>query len=321
MRLLRIAALMLAPAGVAAFPATASAQTPNLQFGIGANYSSGDYGGTTKIQIYEAPLSARLKAGAWSFRVRVPFASVDGGSGVVPGGEDTGGTNDRRGSNSGSGSNGSGSGGSGSGSSGSGGSGSGGSGWGGSGGGTTTTPTTTTTTTAVVASQSLGKRSGLGDMTASATYTFDVGANTYLDLTGQVYLPTGDAAKDLGTGETDYSFGGELGHDGEGGGYYASGGYRVRGGAGRSDGPYAAAGGYGRFGKSTIVGAEISWSKASISGIDDPAALTAYVSFDIHQDVRLSTFAEAGLSKNAPDYSAGLTLTWRPNMRRPFQSH
>jgi len=313
MKLSRIVVLLLAPIGAAAVSAAASAQTPNLQFGIGANYSSGDYGGTTKVNIYEAPLSARLKAGAWSFRVRVPFVSVDGGSGVVPGGEDTGGGNDRRGGNSGSGSNGSGSNGSGSGGSGS------GSGGSGSGGGTTTT--TTTTTAAALSTQSFGTRSGIGDTTASATYTFDFGASTYLDLTGQASLPTGDADKDLGTGETDYSISGELGHDGEGGGFYASGGYRVRGGAGREDGPFASAGGYGRFGKSTIVGAEVSWSKASFATVEDPAALTAYVSFDLLQDVRLSTFAEAGLSKNAPDVSAGLTLTWRPNMRRPFQSH
>jgi hypothetical protein len=105
------------------------------------------------------------------------------------------------------------------------------------------------------------------------------------------------------------------------GGLYAGGGYRFRGGSGRDDGPYASVGGYGRFGKSVIVGAEASWSQASRDLVDDPASLTGYISFNATKELRVSTFIEAGLSDNAPDVAGGVSVAWRPNFRRPFQSN
>lgn len=49
--------------------------------------------------------------------------------------------------------------------------------------------------------------SGLGDSTVSATYSawYDDDLERGIDLTGRVKLPTGDAAKSLGTGSTDFS--------------------------------------------------------------------------------------------------------------------
>ena len=50
--------------------------------------------------------------------------------------------------------------------------------------------------------------SGMGDSVASATYNawYDTKMQRGLDLTGRVKLPTGDAAKGLGTGSTDFGF-------------------------------------------------------------------------------------------------------------------
>lgn len=50
--------------------------------------------------------------------------------------------------------------------------------------------------------------SGMGDSVASATYNawYDAKLQRGLDLTGRVKLPTGDAAKGLGTGSTDFGF-------------------------------------------------------------------------------------------------------------------
>ena len=78
--------------------------------------------------------------------------------------------------------------------------------------------------------------SGLADISLSASYSHDLGGDNYLDLTGRVTLPTGDEAKDLGTGETDYTLLAEVGHDFDGAGVYAFGGYKLRGGASRADG-------------------------------------------------------------------------------------
>ncbi len=276
----------------AAFATAGSAAAQTVQAGIGAEYSSGSYGGTGDTKIYEVPLTFRVRTGDWSFRVRVPFASVEGPGGVVPGGVDDNG-GDRSGN-------------SGSGSSGSGGSGSGGS-----------------DDPVVPIDTALGevvggvKSSGLADMSISATYSHDIGADNYLDLTGRVTLPTGDKDKDLGTGETDYTMTAEIGHDFEGAGIYAFGGYKFRGGATRADGAQFGAGGYFRPMEGVVAGVDAGWSESSINGLDQSADLTAYSSFTLSKDWRVSVYALTGLTDNAPDFGTGFTLTWRADMRRP----
>ncbi len=298
--------VVLAGAATIATAGSASAQT--LQVGVGTEYSTGSYGGTGDTTIYEVPVTFRVRTGDWSFRLRVPFASVEGPGGVVPGGVDDNG-GDRSG-NSGSGS----SGGSGSGGSGSGGSGSGG----GGGGGAPVDPT-------IPIDPALGEviggveSSGLADMSLSATYSHDLGGDNYLDLTGRVTLPTGDKDKDLGTGETDYTMLAEIGHDFDNAGIYAFGGYKLRGGATRADGAQFGAGGYFRPMDGVVAGIDAGWSESSINGLDQSADLTAYGSFTLSRDWRVSVYALTGLTDNAPDFGTGFTLTWRADMRRPTE--
>ena len=267
----------------AAFAAPAAAET-SVQFGTGFEYSSGDYGNPDDTTIYEIPFTVRLKSGNWSFRARVPVAGVDGPGGVVPG-DDNG--RDRI-DNSGSGSSGSGGGG-------------GEDDDGGSGG--------------------LGGAAdevGLADITLSGTYTFDLSDSTYLDVTAKASLPTGDEEKDLGTGETDVSMNVELGADTDFGGVYIQGGYKQRGGALREDGAMALAGAYTRLTDGVLLGADVSWAEASRAGADDFSSATAYTSFRLTDSLRLSVFAETGLSDASPDFGAGVGLTWKTNFRRPF---
>lgn len=281
---------VLAGAAAAATAGSASAQT--VQVGVGAEYSTGSYGGTGDTEIYEVPLTFRVRTGDWSFRVRVPFASIEGPGGVVPGGVDDNG-GDRSG-NSGSGSNGSG------------------------GGGGESDPTDPI-------DPALGevvggvKSSGLADISLSGTYSHDLGGDNYLDLTGRVTLPTGDKNKDLGTGETDYTVLAEIGHDFDGAGIYAFGGYKIRGGATRSDGAQFGAGGYFRPVEGVVAGIDAGWSESSINGLDQSADLTAYGSFTLSKDWRLSVYALTGLTDNAPDFGTGFTLIWRSDMRRPTE--
>jgi hypothetical protein len=284
----------LAGAAIAATSGTATAQT--VQVGIGTEYSTGSYGGTGDTEIYEVPITFRVRAGDWAFRVRVPFASIEGPGGVVPGGVDDNG-GDRSG-NSGSGS-----------------SGGGDSGSGGSGGGGADDPIDPTLGEVVGGVKS----SGLADMSISATWSHDLGADNYLDLTGRVTLPTGDKNKDLGTGETDYTVIGEVGHDFDGAGIYAFGGYKFRGGATRDDGAQFGAGGYFRPMEGVVAGLDAGWSESSINGLDQSADLTAYSSFTLSSDWRISVYALTGLTDNAPDFGTGLTLTWRADMRRPTE--
>ncbi len=206
MKLERHLALGLMSASTLAIASPAFAQT-TIQLGVGAEYSSGAYGGTEDVNIIETPFSLRVKSGNWSFRARIPFASIDGGTGVTPGSDDIGSEDRCSGSNSGSGSSGSGSG-------------------SGSGSRICDPATVAPSPVPLVAA---GDRQGLGDITLTAAYSFAFGTDAYADVTGRVSLPTGDETKDLGTGESDYSLGVEVGRDTDSGGLYAGGGYRFRG--------------------------------------------------------------------------------------------
>lgn len=280
----------IAGAAVSFGVAPANAQT--VQVGVGAEYSTGSYGGTGDTEIYEVPLTFRVRNGDWSFRVRVPFASIMGPGGVVPGGPDDNGGDRDGGDNSGPGNN-----------------------------------NDDDDDPADPIDPALGEvvggidSQGLADISLSATWSHDLTDSDYLDLTGRVTLPTGDEQKDLGTGETDFTFLAEVGHDFDGAGVYAFGGYKFRGGATRKDGAQFGAGGYFRPTEGVIAGVDAGWSESSINGLDQSADLTAYTSFSLSKDLRLSVYALTGLTDNAPDFGGGLTLTWRADVRRPTEDN
>lgn len=277
----------LAAGGVSlAAPLPAAAQS-SVQFGTGVQYSSGEYGNADETTILEIPFTARLKTGNWSFRARVPYSNVEGPGGIVPG-EDDSGRQRRRGRGSGV-----------------------------SGGDQPDDPDDDDSDDDLTFTDGTSTN-GLGDISLSASYSFDLTDRNYLDLTGRVTLPTGDEEDDLGVGETDYVLSAEIGQDFNGGGLYAAGGYRVRGGDTREDGTLASIGGYGILG-TTITGIELNWSEPALATSDDALGVTGYTSFRLSDDLRLSLFAEAGLSDNTAEYGAGLGLTWRTNFRRPFQ--
>ena len=270
----------LASASIVAGAGAASAQT--VQIGVGAEYSTGTYGGTDETSIYEVPITFRVRAGDWSFRARVPFASIEGPGGVVPGGPDDNG-GDRSGP--------------------------------GGGDDEDDDPIENDLGEVIGGVNS----SGLADISLSATWSQSIGDDNYLDLTGRVTLPTGDVAKDLGTGETDFTMLAEFGHDFDGAGIYAFGGYKFRGGATREDGAQFGAGGYFRPLDGVVAGVDAGWSESSINGLDQSADLTAYSSFTLSPDWRISLYALTGLTDNAPDFGAGLRLTWRADFRRPTE--
>lgn len=274
LHLARVTAL----AGIA-FGSAGIARAQTVQVSVGAEYSTGAYGGAEDTVIYETPLTLRYRAGDWSFRARIPFASVDGPGGVVPGAiDDNGG--DRSGPGGGS---------------------------------------------DDIVLNPLGevlggvRASGLADISLSTTWSGNLGADTYLDLTGRVTLPTGDADKDLGTGETDFGLAAEIGHNFGGASLYAFAGYRFRGGAGREDGAQFGGGGYVTIADGVIAGLDAGWSESSLNNLDQSAELTGYASFGLSKDFRLSVFALTGLTDNAPDFGAGLTLTWNADFRRPTE--
>jgi len=53
--------------------------------GIGADYSSGDYGSDTTTEIFSVPVSAKYTTGDWVFKASLPWMRIDGDANVVPG--------------------------------------------------------------------------------------------------------------------------------------------------------------------------------------------------------------------------------------------
>lgn len=56
-----------------------------FSLGIGADYSTGDYGSDTTTKILSVPVSARYATGEWTFKASLPWVRVEGDANVVPG--------------------------------------------------------------------------------------------------------------------------------------------------------------------------------------------------------------------------------------------
>ena len=267
-----------------------------VQLSAGADYSSGNFGATTKTSVLLAPLAAKFSTGNWTLRVSAPYVSISGPSNITVIIEDNGG-----GSNSGS-ESGSGKESSGSSSSSS----SSGSDDGGSVGGGTTTST-------VVKNRTV---SGLGDTSLSATYSFNSIAETpiYVDVIGRVRLPTGDEVKGTGTGATDYTAQTEVGVDANAGGMYLTGARRFLGSTKlvqRVSGWQAGAGAWLNLGETVVLGTYYDWRQASTLGAADPSEVGAYLTLKLTHTWKVELNAGKSLNRTGADYNAGVMFIWR----------
>jgi len=260
-------------------PATAR-QGPSLS--AGAEYSSGDYGGSSSIDQLYVPLTARYRSGRWGLRLTVPFLSVSAPPGTLVidgGGMGTGtGTGTITGTTTGMGS--------------------------GTGGGAVLPGAGSSTT-----------QSGLGDVIAGATL-YDVvnsaSLGTAVDLTGKVKFGTADYAKGLGTGETDYALQADaytyLGRLTT----ILEGGYRVRGdppGLDLNNTAYGALGGSWRLRSGLRAGLLYQLSQAPIDGGSGAREATLFVTRELSAQHRFTGYLLKGFSDGSPDWGAGLLLT------------
>jgi hypothetical protein len=280
-------AVAVAAAGVAT--QTSAAQ---LQVSTGAEFSSGKYGETVVTQALVLPLSVRLQTGPLSLRVSVPWIRLQGPADITPVIDDSGGSRSSS-SGSGSGTDDSGDDDEGSGDD--------------EGGGGGVTP----------ADRDI---QGLGDTSASATWSFTDIASTplYVDLSARVRLPTGSRAKGLGNGTTDYAALTEIGWDGVRGGVFISGGRRMlesRAGVARVDGWQASAGYWRNIGTRSVFGMQGNWRDASIAGTPDLKSVDAYLTRGLSTGWKLEVSGSAGLSDANPDYVFGLSFIWRTGQR------
>lgn len=67
------------------FAVPAAAQDDYVQVGIGADYSTGDYGEEISTDFLAVPVSFKLQRGDFNVRVSIPYLDVTGPSEVIPG--------------------------------------------------------------------------------------------------------------------------------------------------------------------------------------------------------------------------------------------
>ena len=72
----RLAALPVAAFALAAVPGIASAEAPRLSVGVGAEYTTGDYGGDESVDEVYVPVTGTLDFARVAVRLTVPFLSV-----------------------------------------------------------------------------------------------------------------------------------------------------------------------------------------------------------------------------------------------------
>jgi hypothetical protein len=256
----------------AAASGVASAEERSWTFSAGVDYSHGDYGSGQDTTIVSVPFSASYGASRWRVGVTVPYVSVEGAPGVVPG--STGAI--------------------------------------GSGGAlsSVTNPLlgpTGPTGAAVLAPEI--KEQGLGDVTVELGVTPYIGENgARIAFLGAARLPTGDEERSLGAGETVLSLaaGGAYPLD-EAVSMYGALGYSSATDSG-DDGVFANIGVEGRVRDGMLMGLSADWAEASIANAPERTQVTLYSAFDLNENVRLAAYALAGLSDAAPDAGAGLRL-------------
>lgn len=171
--------------------------------------------------------------------------------------------------------------------------------------------------TPVVMSPDLGGprrvHEGIGDRTASLSYTQRLPSDFFLRATGRVKVPVG-GARAVSTGKVDWSVSGEVSRSFKGITPFASLTYRhfgdvpawnIRDGFAASVGASANVLG-GSF------AASWDWAKSTSPFLPDVQEIVAVYDAPIASKVRLGAFATVGLTKGAADYGTGLRLTITP---------
>jgi hypothetical protein len=136
----------------------------------------------------------------------------------------------------------------------------------------------------------------------------------YLDLFAKARLPTGDRDRGLGSGEVDYTAAAQLTKaigDFE---VYVYGGRRFLSDTDefeRRDGWILSAGASAEVSESVEVGAFFDWREAAVEEASAPMELGLELTGKISDDVKLSVSGSVGLNENSPDYSVGVSLSWK----------
>ena len=160
---------------------------------------------------------------------------------------------------------------------------------------------------------------GVGDLSVKGRlYLFDdPGTDSFLPAitpTARVKFPTADASEGLGTGEYDFGLGLELDKQVENFFLFADFGYTFIGnppGTNLRDQISAGTGVGYQILKSLSASVTYAWSRALVSGTDDPMDIITNVSWRITRTFTWTPFVSFGLTDGSPDYAVGFSLSKR----------
>jgi hypothetical protein len=155
--------------------------------------------------------------------------------------------------------------------------------------------------------------SGMGDALLGASYRFgEVIGPVNLAFTARVKLPTSDADKGLGTGETDFYGQLDFYRTFDAWTPFASVGYRALGDSAiyqLEDGLYLSAGSHFRASDKTVWTIAGNWGRAILAGGDATVEAMVAVNHDFSPQWRVTGYALKGFSDASPDHGGGLAIS------------
>jgi len=158
------------------------------------------------------------------------------------------------------------------------------------------------------------QRSGLGDMSVTMAYSFDLGRGFYADLSGRIKIPTASRSRRLGTGKVDFTGGVDLIKDIGRASVYAGGRRKFIGkpaGAVLRDVWGFGTGASYRVSRSVFLGADYDWQQSSTPGNGPSSEITGWANIGLSWTVRMQVYASTGFSTNSADFAGGLSISWR----------
>jgi hypothetical protein len=159
--------------------------------------------------------------------------------------------------------------------------------------------------------------SGLGDIWLSATYAVEAVPSDlfYLDLGAKVKLPTADEAKNLGTGETDYTLQADLFKPVGNATPFLTLAYKIKGESSDfelDDVMFVSVGSDFTVSPNTHVGLSLDFQESATSTSDDSLELFGYVSQSLSSNWSFMLYGYSGLEDGSPDYGVGFQLSYSP---------
>lgn len=160
------------------------------------------------------------------------------------------------------------------------------------------------------------RRSGLGDVSVSALYSFDLGHSFYIDTAARVKFPTASASKGLGSGRTDAVLGADFVKEAGDAEFYAGARRKFASiGARGRDVWGAGAGASYWLTDSVNAGIDYDWQQASFVAGRPSSEATLWAGFRLTKRLRARVYATRGLNGDSADFAGGLTLSWRLSRR------